>query len=95
MLTSELVASATKGRGRADWSDPAPGARVLIDGLGHRAREREAISHDLDLAIKIGRGRSKPGGLVTAGGATPPRGGEVDGVGAGACYGGFGVAGVG
>jgi hypothetical protein len=34
-------------------------------------------------------------GLTTAGGAAPSRGGEVTGVGAGACYDGSGVAGVG
>jgi hypothetical protein len=34
-------------------------------------------------------------GWSAAGGAAPPCGGEVAGVGAGACYGGSGVAGVG
>jgi hypothetical protein len=33
-------------------------------------------------------------GWLAAGGAAPLRGGKVAGVGAGACYGGFGVAGV-
>jgi hypothetical protein len=56
---------------------------------------REAVSRDLIRVIEIGRGRSKPGGLIATGGAAPSRGGEVAGVGAGACYGGSGVAGVG
>jgi hypothetical protein len=64
-------------------------------GSGRRARVHEAVSCDLGRAIEIGRGRSKPGGLMAAGGATPSRGSEVAGVGAGACYGGSGVAGVG
>jgi hypothetical protein len=34
-------------------------------------------------------------GLTAAGGTSPSRSGEVTGVGAGACYGGSGVAGVG
>jgi hypothetical protein len=34
-------------------------------------------------------------GLTAVGGAASSRGGEVVGVGAGACYGGFGVVGVG
>jgi hypothetical protein len=34
-------------------------------------------------------------GLLAADGVAPPRGGEVAGVGAGACYGGSGVTGVG
>jgi hypothetical protein len=34
-------------------------------------------------------------GLTAAGGAAPSRGGEVAGVGAGACYGGSGVTGAG
>jgi hypothetical protein len=68
------------------------GAQVLTDGPGHRARGHEAVSHDLDRAIEIGRGRSKPGGLVSVGGVAPLRSGEVAGVGASACYGGSGVA---
>jgi hypothetical protein len=34
-------------------------------------------------------------GWLAVGGAAPPHGGEVAGVGASACYGGFGVTGVG
>ena len=56
---------------------------------------REAVSRDLGRAIEIGRGRSKPGGVNSCGGVVPSRGGEVAGVGAGACYGGSRVAGVG
>jgi hypothetical protein len=71
------------------------GAQVLTDGPGHGARGREVVSRDLGRAIEIGRGRSKPGGVNGCGGATFIRGGEVAGVGAGVCYGGSGVAGVG
>jgi hypothetical protein len=51
-------------------------------------------------AISALRSRSDGGdqsreGWLAEGGAAPPRGGEVAGVGAGACYGGSGVAGVG
>jgi hypothetical protein len=53
---------------------------------------REAVSHDLSRAIRIGRWRSMPGGLMAAGGAAPAHGGEVVGVGAGAGYGGYSVA---
>jgi hypothetical protein len=66
-LTSGLAASAIEERGRADRSDPALGTQVLTDGPGHRARGREAVSHDLGRAIKIGHGRSKPRGLVSCG----------------------------
>jgi hypothetical protein len=48
------------------------------------ARARSGI-RDLGHAIKIGRGRSDQGGRTAAGDAAPLRGGEVAGVGAGAC----------
>jgi hypothetical protein len=52
-----------RGEGRADRLDPTPGAQLLTDGPGHRARRREAVSRDLGRAIKIGHGRSTPGGV--------------------------------
>jgi hypothetical protein len=58
------------------------------------ARARSGIL-DLGRAIRIGRWRSMTGGLMAAGGATPSRGGEVTGVGVGACYDGSRVAGAG
>jgi hypothetical protein len=54
---------------------------------------REAVSCDLVRSIEIGWGISKPGGVNGCGDAAPSRGGEVAGVGAGASYGGSGVAG--
>jgi hypothetical protein len=68
---------------------------VLTDGPGHKTRMREAVSRNLGRAIKIGRGRSSREGWLAAGNAAPLHGGEVAGVGAGACYGGSGVARVG
>jgi hypothetical protein len=56
---------------------------------------REAVSRNLGRAIEIGQGRSNWEGRTAAGAAAPLRSGEVTGVGAGACYGGSGVAGVG
>jgi hypothetical protein len=79
--------------GEADWP-VGPDAR----GIGGRqvgsdaGRAREAVSRDLGHAIRIERWRSTPGGLMAAGGAAPAHGGEVAGVGAGAGYGGSGVA---
>jgi hypothetical protein len=68
---------------------------VLTDGPRHRTRGREAVSHDHGRAIEIGRGDQSQKGWSAAGGAAPPRSGEVAGVGAGACYGGSGVPRVG
>jgi hypothetical protein len=68
--------------------------QALTGGLRRGARVRKTVSRDLGRAIKIGRRRSNREGGMAAGGATPLRGGEVARVGAGACYGGPGVAGV-
>jgi hypothetical protein len=64
----------------------------VTDGPRHRARGREAVS-----VISAVRSRSEGGDqsrecCLATGGAAPLRGGEVAGVGTGACYGGFGVA---
>jgi hypothetical protein len=61
-------------------------------GSGRRTRVRKAVSCDLGRAIRIGRWRSMPRGLMAADGAAPSRGGEVTRVGTGACYGGSRIA---
>jgi hypothetical protein len=66
-LKGGLATSVTEERGALTGRTQRQGAQVLTDGPGHRTCGREAVFRDLGRVIKIGRGRSKPGGLVSCG----------------------------
>jgi hypothetical protein len=74
---------------------PVPGGTGLTGRSRRGARVHEAVSRDIGRAIEIGQGDQSRGGVNGCGGAAPSRGDEVTGVGAGASYGGSGVAGAG
>jgi hypothetical protein len=81
---------------QTDWSGPVPGAQVTNRWVRTQgARSRSGIPRsrlcDPDQTVKINTRE----GLTAGGGAAPSRGGEVAGVGAGACYDSSGVTGVG
>jgi hypothetical protein len=57
---------------------------ALTGRPGHQARVREVVSRGPGLAIKIGRGKIRPGNRPPRSGAAPLRNGEVAGVEAGA-----------
>jgi hypothetical protein len=58
--------SGREGDGLTDRAQ-RQGTQALTGGSGRRVRTREAASRDLGRAIKIGRGRSTLGGLVSCG----------------------------
>ena len=78
-----------------DRSGPVPGAQATdkwVRMQGARARSGIPRSRSCN---RDRMGEIKAGGWLAAGGAAPPRGGEVTRVVAGACYGGSRVSGVG
>jgi thiamine biosynthesis protein ThiC len=51
-LTTKPAVLATKEGGAQTSRTQRQGAQVLIDGPGHRVREREVVSHDLGRASR-------------------------------------------